>query len=71
MSNLIELRRSQDRRGRLHSTYLLARLAAIALYLLVRSILLAQISRLFVLAGCTGSFLNVGTALGHNWRHQR
>jgi hypothetical protein len=34
-------------------------------------VMLEPIGRLFVLAGCSGSFLNVGTALGHNWRYQR
>ena len=43
MWNLIQLRWSQDRRGRLRSKYLRTRLAGITLYLLVRSILLAQV----------------------------
>ena len=34
-------------------------------------VMLEPISRLFVLAGCSASFWNVGTALGHNWRYQR
>ena len=34
-------------------------------------VMLEPIGRLFVLAVCLGSFLNIGTALGHNWGYQR
>src|ERR1700751_4204584 len=43
MSNLIQFCGSPERRGRRHFTHFLSRLAAIALCLMVRSILLAQV----------------------------
>ena len=43
MCSLIQLRASQDRRRQLHSKHRLAHLAVIALYLLLRNILLAQV----------------------------